>query len=52
MGLAIVTTFAFCLWIVLWAIGVKGSDGIMLTALIVLIAGSLRALTHYLPSRG
>jgi len=51
MGLALTTTFAFCLWIVLWAIGIKGSDGIMLTLLIILIAATLRALTKYLPSR-
>ena len=26
MGLALTATFAFCLWVVLWAIGVKGFD--------------------------
>jgi hypothetical protein len=51
MGLALTTTFAFCLWIVLWAIGISGLDGILLTLLIILIAASLRALTHYVPGR-
>jgi hypothetical protein len=49
MGLALVTTFAFCLWIVLWAIGIKGFDAIMLTGLIILVAASIRALRHFLP---
>jgi hypothetical protein len=49
MGLALVTTFAFCLWVVLWAIGVKGFDGFMITIVIVLIAGTLKSLTKFLP---
>jgi hypothetical protein len=50
MGLAITTTFAFCLWIVLWAVGVKSFDGMMLTLVIVLVGATLRALRRYLPS--
>jgi len=51
MGLALTTTFAFCLWIVLWAIGISGLDGILLTMLIILIGATLRSLTHFLPDR-
>jgi len=49
MGLALVTTLAFCLWVVLWAIGVKGFDGFMITIVIVLIAGTLKSLAKFLP---
>jgi hypothetical protein len=49
MGLAVVTTFAFCLWVVLWGLGVGGFDGMMLTATIVLIAGGIVGLKRLLP---
>jgi hypothetical protein len=49
MGLALTTALAFCLWIVLWAIGVKGFDGFMITIVIVLIAGTLKSLAKFLP---
>jgi hypothetical protein len=49
MGLALVTTLAFCLWVVLWAIGVKGFDGMMITLVIVLVAATLKSLTQFLP---
>lgn len=49
MGLAFTTALAFCLWVVLWAIGVKGFDGFMITIVIVLIAGTLKSLTQFLP---
>ena len=49
MGLALVTTLAFCLWVVLWSIGVKGFDGFMITIVIVLIAGTLKSLAQFLP---
>jgi hypothetical protein len=49
MGLALVTTLAFCLWIVLWAVDVKGFDAMMLTVLIVLVAATLKSLLKYLP---
>ena len=54
MGLALVTTLAFCLWIVLWAVGVKSFDGFMITIVIVLIAGTVKSLGKFLPgvSRG
>ncbi len=49
MGLALVTTFAFCLWVVLWGLGVGGFDGMMLTATIILVAGGIVALKRFLP---
>jgi len=54
MGLALTVTLAFCLWIVLWAFDVKGFDGFMITVVIILVAGTLKSLTQFLPgvSRG
>jgi hypothetical protein len=49
MGLALVTSLAFCLWVTLWALGVGGFDGMMLTVTIILIAGGIVALKRYLP---
>jgi hypothetical protein len=50
MGLALTATFAFCLWVFLWAIGVKGFDGMMITLVILLVAGGLVGLKRFLPS--
>jgi hypothetical protein len=49
MGLALTTTLALCLWVALWAVGIKGFDAIMLTAVIVLVAATLKSLAKYLP---
>lgn len=49
MGLALVTTLAFCLWIVLWSIGVGGFDGLMLVVTIILVAAGILSLKRYLP---
>ena len=49
MGLALVSTLAFCLWVVLWGLGVGGFDGMMLTATIILVAGGIAALKRFLP---
>jgi hypothetical protein len=51
MGLALTTTFALCLWVVLWALGVKGFDGILLSVAIVLVAATIRSLGRFLPGR-
>lgn len=51
MALAIATTFAMCLWIVLWAMGISGFDGLLLSGIIVLIVGGIRSLGQYLPNR-
>jgi hypothetical protein len=52
MALAITTTFALCLWVALWSVGVKGFDAIMLTVVIVLVAATLKSLARYLPGVG
>jgi len=49
MPLAIASTIAVCLWIVLWALGISGFDGLLLSSLIVLIVGGVRALGQFLP---
>lgn len=51
MPLAITTTIAFCLWIVLWALGISGFDGLLVCTMIVLIVAGIRALGQYLPGR-
>jgi hypothetical protein len=51
MGLALTTTFALCLWVILWALGVKGFDGILLSAAIVLIGATIRSVAQFLPGR-
>jgi len=51
MGLALTTTFAICLWVVLWALGVKGFDGILLALVIVLIGATIRSVASFLPGR-
>jgi hypothetical protein len=49
MGLALVTSLAFCLWVVLWAIGVKGFDSFLITILMLIIAGAAHVLMPFLP---
>jgi hypothetical protein len=54
MGLAFTASLAFCLWVVLWSLGVKGFDGMLVTLLILVVAATLKSLTQFLPgaSRG
>jgi len=53
MGIALTTTLAICAWIVMWAVGVSGFDGLMVVVGVVLIAATIRSLAHqYLPSGG
>jgi hypothetical protein len=52
MGLALVATLAFCLWVFLWALGVKGFDGFMITLVILLVAGTIKSLGKFLPVGG
>ena len=49
MGLAFTTTLAFCLWVIMWALGVKGFDGFLITIVIVLVAATIKSLTKFLP---
>ena len=52
MGLLLATTFAFVLWIVLWAVGTKAFDAWMLAVAIVVTAATARIALRYLPGRG
>ena len=51
MGLAFATTLAFCLWVVLWSIGVKAIDGLMIALLIIIVAAGVKILSAYLPGQ-
>jgi hypothetical protein len=51
MRLAAAATFALCLWIVLWSIGTKALDGMILVLLIVILAVAVKMLSAYLPSQ-
>jgi hypothetical protein len=51
MALALTTTFGVILWVVLWALGVKGFDGFLLTILIVLLGATVKSLGQFLPGR-
>jgi hypothetical protein len=51
MGLILTVTGGLVVWIVLWALGVKGFDAFLLAAVIILVGASLKILTGYLPSR-
>ena len=49
MGLFLSFTFGMALWVVLWAIGGKALDAMMLTLLIVLGAAIARIMAPFLP---
>jgi hypothetical protein len=51
MGLALATTFALAVWIVLWAIGAKGFDAFMISIVIIVIGATVRLLSPYMPGR-
>ena len=52
MGLALTATLAFCLWVFLWAIGVKSFDGMLITLVILVVAGTVKSLAKFLPGAG
>lgn len=52
MGLVVTTTFAFALWIVLWALGgVGGEDPFVVTMVVILLGAAGRILLSHLPGR-
>jgi hypothetical protein len=51
MKLAFTATSALCIWIILWSIGAKALDGMILVLLIVVIAAAIKTLSAYLPSQ-
>ncbi len=51
MGLVLSATAALCAWIVLWAIGSSGFDGMLLVVGVVVFAIAVRNLLPFLPGR-
>jgi hypothetical protein len=51
MGLILTATAGLCLWIVLWALNVKGFDAILIAVVMVLVAILVRNLLPFLPGR-
>ena len=49
MGVLLTLIAGLVVWIVLWAIGVKSFDAFMITVLMVIVAGTVRMVTPYLP---
>jgi hypothetical protein len=49
MGVVLATTAGLVVWLVLWSIGAKAIDGFMITALVILVAATLRSLRPKLP---
>jgi hypothetical protein len=48
MGLAFATTIALCIWVVLWSIGVKALDGMILALLIIVVTAGVKILSSHL----
>ncbi len=51
MGFVLTITAGLVVWIVLWALGVKGWDAFLLAAVIILAGACVRILSGYLPGR-
>ena len=51
MALVVWTTVAILLWIVLWSLGAKAFDAVMLSATILLVAATIEIVKRYLPNR-
>jgi hypothetical protein len=52
MGLILTATAGLCLWLVLWALDLfNGFDGILVAAVMVLLAIGIRNLLPFLPGR-
>ena len=51
MGIVLSAAAALCAWIVLWAIGSSGFDGMLLVAGVVVFAVAVRNLLPFLPGR-
>ena len=51
MGLVLTVTAGLLIWIVLWALGAKGSDAFLLATVIILVGAAVKILSGYLPGR-
>ncbi len=51
MGFVLTVTAGLVIWIVLWALGAKGTDAFLLATVIILVGAAVRILSGYLPGR-
>jgi hypothetical protein len=49
MGLLLTVIAGLVVWIVLWAIGVKGFDSFLLAVVMIVIAAAMRLVWPFLP---
>jgi hypothetical protein len=49
MGLLLTFIAGLVIWVVLWAIGIKGFDAFMITIVMVLIAAAAHIIAPFLP---
>jgi hypothetical protein len=49
MFLTVATTAGLVIWLVLWSIGAKAFDAFMITAVVVLVAATVKILLPSLP---
>jgi hypothetical protein len=49
MGFILASTAGLIVWIVLWALGAKPFDSFMITAVILVVAATLRIVAPHLP---
>jgi hypothetical protein len=51
MGVILTATAGLCLWLILWALGTSGLDGMLIVIAAVLVAVGVRNLLPFLPGR-
>ena len=51
MSIVLWTTAALVIWLVLWSIGTKAFDAMMLAVVIILVGATLDSLKKFLPNR-
>jgi hypothetical protein len=51
MGLLLTLIAGLVVWVVLWALGAKSLDAILIPALMLVIAAGVRLLAPHLPGR-
>ena len=51
MGLLLTLIAGLVVWVVLWALGAKSLDAILITLLLLVIAAAVQMLSPHLPGR-
>jgi hypothetical protein len=51
MGVLVTLIAGLVVWVVLWAIGAKALDAMLLTLLMLIVAAAVRLLVPFLPGR-